>query len=204
MKKFIILSCVVILLFGAIGIAQAIPYNEVQDAGELLTSAQTIGTGVDTISGSLNDDADMFKLYLTAGTFIAQVFNSDFDSQLFLFDSAGMGIIANDDNGTLYAPSRIETTLTQDGIYFLAISAWDYDPISAGGEEIFDDAYTVLAGPTGPGGSDPLSDWQGFLSGNGDYDIRLSPTASSPVPEPATIFLFGLGLLGLAKVNRKK
>ncbi|MCP4672770.1 MAG: PEP-CTERM sorting domain-containing protein [Desulfobacula sp.] len=35
-------------------------------------------------------------------------------------------------------------------------------------------------------------------------DIITSASSGAPVPEPATMLLFGLGLLGLAGVNRRK
>ncbi len=41
----------------------------------------------------------------------------------------------------------------------------------------------------------------------GDPFVRLNGldlTASNPIPEPATMLLFGMGLLGLAGVNRRK
>ncbi len=44
-----------------------------------------------------------------------------------------------------------------------------------------------------------------FGDSRGWYDLTVNSDAgSSPVPEPATMLLFGLGLLGLAGVSRKK
>ena len=47
-----------------------------------------------------------------------------------------------------------------------------------------------------------------YTSGDGwtlDYSkLTLSDQGGAPVPEPSTVFLFGLGLIGLAGSQRKR
>lgn len=135
---------------------QAATFTEIDDAGETLSTAQVIQTGlqVESISGSLSRDADLYKIFLNGGqTFSATTINSDTsnipvddllgspngilaDPQLFLFDSFGKGVYANDD--TSFSSQSIlpsgEFSPSQSGIYYLAISSFNYDPVSAGGE----------------------------------------------------------------------
>ncbi len=48
------------------------------------------------------------------------------------------------------------------------------------------------------------SSWNYELSGNADIDFVMSLSDAGAVPEPATMMLFGIGLLSLAGVNRRK
>ena len=84
---------------------------ESADAGQLTTTAQSIAgtSAIDAIRGSLLtsssvDYADVFRVYLQNGSqFSATTTGStitynNFDTSLFLFNSAGMGLVANDDD----------------------------------------------------------------------------------------------------------
>ena len=157
------------------------------------TAQVPFGSGaLDAITGTVTSpsDADMYRICLTGGgTFSASLGLPDgfqgFDAQLYLFDSSGNGVYANDDNGRILGPSLLPAghplTPADPGTYYLAISAFDNDPVSVGGE-IFPDTFTAVAGPTGPGGGSSITDW----TDTGDREA-LTPSRSrepSSVGEP--------------------
>ena len=113
MKKLIMCLFAMVLVLCIIGRAQAVAFNEVGDTGELLSGVKAVGAGVDELSGRLNDDADLFVKDLSEGSFTAQVLSSTFDSQLFLVDIGGIGILENHDDGGTLVPSRLTTTLAE-------------------------------------------------------------------------------------------
>jgi hypothetical protein len=199
----------VVLLLAAASVS-ATPYTEVVDAGFTLPTAQDTGTAspLTSISGFLAaNDVDIFRIHLGGGSFRISLVpgdggTADFDTQLFLFDALGFGVLANDDRPpTLF--SRVNGSLPA-GTYYVAISAWDLDPVSAGGLIFPSQPYSGMFGPTGPGGSQPLSGWQGLGTG-GYYRIALEGVdGSSVVPEPGTLLLVGSGLSALALSRRRK
>ncbi|AEH43951.1 protein of unknown function DUF1555 [Thermodesulfatator indicus DSM 15286] len=213
-KKWIFCFC---FLFWLAGTSRAALFQEIGDAGKTLDTAMPVAESTVQINGYLewpdpfNDyaGADLYVFWWNGGPFGAETSsNNYFDFQLFLFDENGYGIWANDDGG-YNLNARIEDVLAP-GVYYLGISAYDYDPYNLFGEEIFPDyPYdTQLA----PQAMDPwLAYWDGPVVGG---DVNYTITFSSPVnvPEPASIILVGLalsilGFLGLkakSKVNNVK
>lgn len=202
--------------------AQAATFTEMGDAGETLSTAEVIrgSQPLDSISGALpgNADqgtfpgsADLFKLSLTGGgTFSATtVGGASFDTQLFLFNSKGIGIYGND-NASLTLENNQSTlpkgdfSPTKSGLYYLAISGFNYDPVSDQGE-IFPNPglpFSQVFGPTGPGGGSPLSGFAGPGFSGGSYTIAL--TGAKAVPEPSSVMGTALGALSVVWILKRK
>ncbi len=160
--------------------------SEAGDAGSLPAGAQDLtAQSVVEIEGTFAaaDDVDMYKLCLPGGGgFSAStVGGTAVDTQLFLFDSAGLGVYGNDDDGSSRQstlPAGHPLTPHAGGDYYLAVGPFNLDPSSAGGL-IFPALAPVLA-PTGPGASQPVSEWSGRLSGAGPYRITVTGAGCTP------------------------
>lgn len=190
------------------------------DAGELTGTAQGFpGSGVITaIQGTLTggtDMADLFRLYLTAGqafyatTTASTIAFNNFDTTLFLFDSTGLGLVANDDDPAAGPTSTIDSfTPSVSGFYYLAIAGAGYTPTSAGGAIFGDLSGGGQVGPTGAGGALPLSAWASLTNEGDAYEIILRGVAAGPgdaidVPEPESWWMVMLGLCTSALVRRR-
>lgn len=213
MGRFLKLALSIGIALGFSATADAGFWFEVGDAFDLPSTSQiTLGTGsLDSISGTISDgvDRDMFLIFITGpSVFSATTVGGPalFDTQLFLFDRFGFGILANDDDpggGTVFSniPTAFTGALTP-GLYNLAISkrntsvAESSDPVSAGGLIFPDEPRTGVYGPTGPGGGSPITSWFDGNPGDPSYTISLTG-AEFANPEPSAIALASFGALTL-------
>jgi hypothetical protein len=180
--------------------AHASTYDEIGDTGQLTSTAQSVPGGTTAISGSLSNDADMYGFFWGGGAFQADTFGSGPDTQLFLFNSVGAGVWANDDASTNSLQSLISDNSLAAGSYFIAVSSWNYDPRDGSDNPLFPDISFV--GQYAPLSSEVLASWSGASGSSDEYTIVISST--SPIPVPAAVWLFGSGLLGLIGIARRK
>ncbi len=220
------LSTSVLMLSFLVTPAHAVNWQEVGDAGDLLSTAQEPeGNGpLRNIRGtvSTNADIDLYKIFISdPTTFSASVTSAtgNFDSVLALFNSGGFGVYGNDDAklgdsgaglpaGSLLGPQA-------PGWYYLAVFGLDTTPTSGNGTTPdhyiapnTSSPFTSVLSASGPGGASPLSGWAPVLPGdvvtiNEDYRLRLSGVSVVPEPETYAMLLAGLGLMGAIARRRK-
>lgn len=175
------------------------------DAGDVRATANDFGdSSLTTIWGSFTDasDADVYRFCLADGvSFSASTVGATtLDTQMFLFNSQGYGVYANDDwqgaRGSML-PAQHRFSPSAGGEYFLAISSYNRDPQSSQGE-IFQDFFNRFMYPDGVldangfGAAEPLIGWDGRAPGGpGLYRISLTGTAPCAPPDttPPTVDL---------------
>lgn len=208
------------LVLAAIGnLNAATIWSEAGDAGDSLASANvTTGAGnLEAIVGTLPDtdpnNVDIFKLSISdLAQFSATTDNFPstdiLDTWLYLFDSGGNGVAASGSSvgGSTNATIPAGSISGPAGSYYLAVSRLLSVPLSPTGA-IFPDLVAnspngEVLGPTGPGGSSPLSGWSApSLLDFDNYRIDLS--GAKPVPEPSTGIVWALAALLGAMLRRR-
>lgn len=168
-----------------------------------------------TVNGSLSgplfgpgDFEDVYEIFISnpAAFSVSTVGSAPFDTELFLFDPAGLGLLANDDA----TPATLQSTLPNaandgtgatvlsPGNYFLAITGKGNKPTSNGGMSIFNQPVaTEVSGPDGPGAAFVQDNWNPGTGPIGSYTIQL--TGVSFITEPIPSSSLG-GLVAVALV----
>jgi len=195
------LSALIFVVFGSP--AYAVDWTESPDAGDLPGTAQVTSgpenEALTTISGtnSGSQDRDMYKIKISIpSNFSASTFGGDtglFDSALALFDANGFGVYMNDDGfvdaGDSVLPASHPLGPSSPGIYFIVIyNSNETTPASGAAVALSDmifpipqDPFTQVLGPTGGGGSLPISGWlaNNVFAANAGYQISLSGAESA-------------------------
>lgn len=195
-------------------------FIESGDAPQLLPGQPTGSGPLTQIQGNADGgDIDMYAINIdNPSGFVAGVSaaGDGGDTQLFLFDSTGLGVTFDDDAQVLSRRLGLRSLILGRngavpvaGLYYLAICSYDFDPVDALGQELWvDSPFNVQRAPDGPGALNPLADWVPGASNSNltNYTIELRGASAAggvprPVPEPSTLIAAALG--GLIFIRRR-
>ena len=212
------------------GSAFADNYAEVGDAGDMLNTAQvtiaplgpltalTAITGTTTLTNQIGD-GDMFQIAVTTSTtltasttaFIAGANN--FDTQIFLFNAAGLGVAANDDSASGGEQSSLSATVTP-GLYYIAIEGSGRYPVDSTGKLIFPNYTDGTTDSTGTyaanTGALALAGYTGNTNEGGKYVLALTGAQFAAIgtpaaaPEPSSLAAIATGMGGLMLILRRR
>ena len=205
-------------------------WDEVGDAGSLISTAQT-PTGLpplsplNSIHGNLSvgllggDFQDVYEIFICDPTAIAFSAGTDpsfggfatFDTQLWLFDSAGFGLLGNNDvtfgGGSGFLDMSTDgsgITITTPGTYYIAVSGLGSSPFSSGPADAifsFGGSPFEVSGPDGPGGASILGGWTS-PGAVGEYKISFTG-ACFPVPAPGVATIIAIAACAASSRRRR-
>jgi hypothetical protein len=203
--------------------AQAqITYAGGTTAGDLPATAEVVpgvagvtynaisGTTLPTATGDNTYNGDMYEITVaspvsfTASTTAFVPGSNDFDDQISLFTSTGVGIDTNDDAASGGDQSSLTAVSLLAGNYYLLINGSGNYPVDSTGALIFPNFNSGVSseGTYGPSSALPISAYTGYTNEGGSYLIALS--LIPVVPEPSTLAALAAGLGGLTLVLRRR
>jgi hypothetical protein len=187
MKKFLMLLCAVTVVFGTVGTASAVPFSHTQNLGVWLS-----GTGTETWTH--NTPADFEVPHDNVNYATLEIFASFVDGNNDTINVQGLAnvtLVNTRFNWSDWQWQGTELNIAN------AFSTWSTGAL-----------LTVALAYSETGGFFCLPNSLRLHSSifTLDYDNLTAdnPTATAPVPEPATILLMGVGLLGLVGYSRKR